>query len=346
MHIADVQIQLVGDDIQYLHDDTHLVYTVQLEGRGVGYDILLLAFRRLLVAQVAFDGSLRFGGGHDAEPLALRTLTLGCHNLHLIAALQHVRDRHHLVVHLRPDTMFAQVGVHHVGKIQYGRILRQRLYFAFGRKDKHLVRKQIQLEVIQECHGIGIGVLQYLLDILQPLIQLRSLFLFARLVFPVCRQAVFGYLVHPFASNLHLYPLAFVTHDSYVQRLIAVGFGRRDPVTDTFGVRTIHICHGGIDAPTLVFLRRLVIGLEDDTNGHQVVDVVERHMLLVHLPPDGIDRFDTRARREDVPQAVQLLANRAHERLIVFHLLFFHGRQALGYLLVFIGVSVFEAQVL
>ena len=158
MHVTDVEIEMVADDTQYLNDDTDLINTVQFKGSGVGDDVLLFSVF-LQTLQVPFDGRLCFSRSDDAEPLALRFLGRGREDLHLVGTPQYIRDRYGLVVHLSSDTMFAQVGVNHIGKVQDGRVLREGFYLTLWGEDEYLVGKEIELEVIQEGHRIRVRVL-------------------------------------------------------------------------------------------------------------------------------------------------------------------------------------------
>ena len=121
--------------------------------------------------------------------------------------------------------------------------------------------------------------------------------------------------MHTVGTDLHLDPLAVLTHHRHVQRLIAVRFRRGYPVADALRMRTVDLRDGGVDHPALVFLAHRLVRREDDTNGHDVVHVLERALLLHHLLPNRVGGLDTRLERVRITHTVQPLTDRLTERL-------------------------------
>ena len=88
------------------------------------------------------------------------------------------------------------------------------LNLALWREDKDLAGKEVQLNGVEEVHGVGLRVVKNFLDGAQPLVQfglvLSVLFILvvALLVFPVGGQSLLGNLVHAVRAYLHLYPVS------------------------------------------------------------------------------------------------------------------------------------------
>ena len=75
-----------------------------------------------------------------------------------------------------------------------------------------------------------------------------------------------------------------------MQTLVAVLLGYAEPVAQTLGVGTEDISDHRIDHPAVRFLS-LRLGVEDDTDGKEVVDTIDVAMLDLHLMVDGVDRL-------------------------------------------------------
>ena len=307
--------------------------------------LAMLDIFAFLAAEILVETGLRLGGDHYLIPFFLRMLAAGSQHLDLIATLERVGEGNEGMVHFGADAMLAQLRVKQESEIQRGSALRHRLDLTLRREDEYLLRKQIEFEVTEELHRIFLRVRQYILDLLNPLVQLAVVRL-AGLVFPVRGITMLGYLVHAVGTDLHLYPLAVLTHDSHVQRLIAVRFGRGDPVADTFGVRAIELGDGGIDHPALVFLTHRLVGGEDDTQRHQVIDIFESTLLLHHLLPNRIDGFDARFEGEAITHRLQAFTDRTGELLEVLELAGFDRFELVVYILPCVRVLVFETQIL
>ena len=145
------------------------------------------------------------------------------------------------MIDFRPDTVAAQKGVDRECKVQCRTVLRHGLDFSFRSKYEYLGGKQVQFDCIQKIKGIGLRVIQNFFDGFQPFAKLSFVFAStAFLVFPVCRESLFGYVVHAFAAYLYFNPLPSVAHQCHVQCLVTVGFRVTHPVAQTVGVRFVY----------------------------------------------------------------------------------------------------------
>lgn len=111
------------------------------------------------------------------------------------------------------------------------------------------------------------------------------------LVFPVGGEPAFGDVLHALRADLHLDPHSVGSHHRRVQRLVAVGLGHRNPVPQPVGLGGVNVGDRGVNLPALGFLRRKRQRLEDDADGEQVVNLLERNLLALHLAPDRVDAF-------------------------------------------------------
>ena len=158
--------------------------------------------------------------------------------------------------------------------------------------------------------------------------------------------AVFSDLVHSVGTDLHLNPLAVLTHYRHMQSLISVRLRRRDPVADTLRVRTVDLRDRRVNHPALVFLAHRLVRREDDTHRHQIIDILKRALLAHHFLPNGVNRFDSLLHRERITHTCQPFADRSREDLIVLQLAGFNLLQLVVNLFPSLGVLVFETQVL
>ena len=105
-------------------------------------------------------------------------------------------------------------------------------------------------------------------------------------VAPMCGVALLRDLIHALGTDLHLHPFARRRHHRGVQALVTVGLGNGNPVAQAVRVGRIEIRHHTVGPPGIALLL-LLLGIQDNTNGEDVVDVLERHLLLLHLVPDA-----------------------------------------------------------
>ena len=159
------------------------------------------------------------------------------------------------------------------------------------------------------------------------------------------RVSVFCNLVHAVGTDLHFDPFAVRSHDGHMQGLVSVRLRRRDPVAYPFRVRTIELRDGRIDHPALVFLTHRLVRREDDSNGHQVIDVLKSTLFAHHLLPDRIDGFDTRLEREGITHRGEAFPDRLGKLLETLQLRRLYFLQLIVYLLPGFRMLVFETQV-
>ena len=250
------------------------------------------------------------------------------------------------MVDLAGDAVGAQLGVKHEGHVQHCSVLGQGECLALGGEHDNLTGKQVELDGVQKVERVGLGVLQDVLDGLQPSGQFALLLALANLVLPVGGKAAFGDVVHVAAAYLHLHPVAIRTHHGDVQSTVAVGFRRADPVAHTVGVQAVQVGNLAVDVPADALLLGLVLALKHDACCIQVIHLLKRDALGLHLLPDAVARLDAGTELIVQPHAVQALADggrEASEQLVALGL-------ADGQLLldagVGLGVLVLEAQVL
>ena len=65
------------------------------------------------------------------------------------------------------------------------------------------------------------------------------------------------------------------------------------PIAQAVGVRLIYLTDSHIDIEAFVYLLFLFLRLEDDAHGKDIINLVERHLLLLHLVPYRIRALHT-----------------------------------------------------
>ena len=86
-------------------------------------------------------------------------------------------------------------------------------------------------------------------------------------VFPMRGKTTFGNVVHAIGANLHFDPFSLVRHKRVVQRLVTVGFGRRQPIAETRGMRFVDLRERRIDSVAFGDFVLALLGSENDANG-------------------------------------------------------------------------------
>ena len=212
--------------------------------------------------------------------------------------------------------MAAQECVEGERKVQCRTVLRHGLDFALRGKDKYLGCKQIELDGVEEVHSVRLWVVEDFLDGAKPLFQFAFVLLSrAILVFPMSGKALFGNVVHAFASDLHLYPLSLVTHEGNVKCLITIRFRMVHPVAQAVGVWLVYLRQRYVDAETFAGFFFEFAWFEDDAYGQDVENFFERDMLGLHLVPDRIRRLDASQDAVLDTHLVQLGTDRSREFL-------------------------------
>ena len=123
-----------------------------------------------------------------------------------------------------------------------------------------------------------------------------------------------GDIVHSLGTNLYLHPLAIARRYGSVQRLVAIRLRNRNPIAHTVGVRRVEVAHNRVCQPALR-LFEIFGAIDDNTNSEDVVNALERHLLLAHLVPDGVNRFCSALDVVLYTCRIEPLANRLHKAL-------------------------------
>ena len=107
---------------------------------------------------------------------------------------------HELMVHLCSDAVAAEEGVDGEGEVEGSTSRRHRLDLSLWGEDEDLRGEEVQLDGVEEVHGVGLWVVKDLLDGAQPVVELvlvLRIFLFDTvLVFPVGSETLLRNLVH------------------------------------------------------------------------------------------------------------------------------------------------------
>ena len=196
-------------------------------------------FLHLRLLQSQADLRLGSRGLHDGKPLLTGLLVGRGKDLHLIATLQQLADAHHAPIDAASCAQVTNLGMDVIGKVEHRSSHRELEQIATRGEDKHLVFVEIHLKLIHRIEAIG--MLQHITNASKPLVK-SGLALHA-LIAPVGCHTSFGYLVHPFGTYLHLYPLLLWSEHCDMKRLITVRLRYREPVAQTLGVGLIHIGH-------------------------------------------------------------------------------------------------------
>ena len=178
-------------------------------------------------------------------------------------------------------------------KVHHRCACRHLAQLALRREHHNFVRKEVELDRVEEVERVGLRVVEDFFDRVEPLVQFVLVVSGVLvLIFPVCGKTLLGDVVHAVGADLHLNPLPVLAHKRVVERLIAVGLGVGHPVAEARGVRLVDIGQCGIDIETFAALHGSVFGREDDADGQEVEDFVEGHVLVLHLHPNGVGTFD------------------------------------------------------
>ncbi len=106
------------------------------------------------------------------------------------------------------------------------------------------------------------------------------------------RKALLRNVIHTIGANLHLNPSTLLRHHRGVQRLIAVSLRMVDPVAQAIRMTLVDLVQGNINLETFIDLILPVLGDEHNTHGEDVIDLLKRHVLILHLAPDGVGALD------------------------------------------------------
>ncbi len=261
----------------------------------------------LLLAQERLDFVPCLGSDNHREPVGLGRLVLGSLDFDNVAVVQHVADGRRTAVDLAADTGGAERGVDVERKIEQRGPLGQLAQVAVGREDENLARSGLGVETLGQRMG---GVLHQLAQAAEPhFAGLRPLV--DPLITPMGGDTALGHSVHALGAYLHLDPAA-LGRDGGVERFVAVGLGDGNPVAHALGVGRIEIGDNRISRPAQLFLL-LARAVDDDAQGEDVVDPLERYVLLLHLGPDGENRLGAALDMVLDPEFLQPLLDRYKE---------------------------------
>ncbi len=218
------------------------------------------------------------------QPIAARVRFLGGHDLHAVAAAQPVGQRHDTVVDARATAAMPDHGVHVICKIQRRGTLRQIDHLALGGQRVHAVFDQLG---IQRAGQLAMLALLHLLQQLAHPQNLAVEGLFAALaaflVFPVRGHAEFGLSVHFEGTDLDFDRAPFRADHRGMQRTVVVGLGPGDVIVELARHRRPQRMHR---------TQRGVAGghvIDHDPHRTDVIQLIERQTLFLHLPPDAVD---------------------------------------------------------
>src|SRR5690606_14066568 len=178
-------------------------------------------------------------------------------------------------VHARGDGMVTDRGMDGVGEVQHGGAPRQGDDVAARGEDVHLVREQVDLDVLQELDG-GAAARVRLDQVAEPVAGavLRVAAGAVGLVRPVRGDAALGHHVHVFGADLHLDGGGGGNNEDGVQGLVAVGLGNGDEVAEAAIHRLGEVVHR---AEGLVAVHG---GVGDDADAVHVHDLGEGFAVL------------------------------------------------------------------
>ena len=309
-----------------------------------------LAGRDVLVAGLQLepvdDLRPRPGRGDVAQvrvqPVAARRTVLAGDDLHLLAGLQAVVERHDPPVDLRAPAVVADLGVYPIGEVQRCRALGQVDGMAVRGEDIDPIRLDIDPQLLGQTTDIP-QLFVPLEHLTQPgdflFVVIGAGFDVGTFVLPVRANPQLSLFVHGMGADLHFQDLAFRTDHRRVQRAVTVLFRVGDVVVELFrnmppqgvddaerGVAVAHFRH-------------------QHANRAHIVDLAELQALALHFSPDRIDVLGPAADIGLDPGGeqfvFQLVHHLADKTLTVQPPLV----QQLGDLLVLVGLQVTERQV-
>src|SRR5271163_679563 len=191
-------------------------------------------------------------GLDDAQPVAAgRAPWLG-DNLHNVAAVELVTQRHHASIHFGAYATVADFGVNGIGKIDGCRFARQHYHFPLRGKRVNLFGIQVDLEGGKELSWVGhIALpLDHLPQPRQPLLVLGRDW--AILVLPVSCDAFFRHAVHFLSSDLHFERRAILGDHRGMQRLIKIWPRHGNEVFDSSGHGPPYVMHNSQHAVAIL----------------------------------------------------------------------------------------------
>ncbi len=215
-------------------------------------------------------------------------MRLRCDDIDLVAVTQFAPEWHHTAINLGADATVADLGMDCIGKVHGGRAFGQGDQIAARCEAEYLVLEHFELGMLQEFLRFG-GMLDDVQEFTEPSV-LRSgasVFApaFAFLVIPVCGNAVFGDVVHLGGSDLEFDALAFRPENTGMEGTVSIRFWRRQVILET--ARHHRIGTMGNSKSEIAILNRV----DNDPKGHDVGQLFEAEVLVLHLVPHRIRGF-------------------------------------------------------
>ena len=244
---------------------------------------------------------------------------LGGNDLDPVAILDLIINGHQLSVYPRADHLVSYGAVYTVGKVDRRRAAGKRLDLSGRRKAVDALRKQIQI-AFQQIHKLLI--IGHVPLPLQNLAQPGHLLCFllidgllsvaAFLVFPMRRDTVFRGLMHLIGTDLNLKGLPVGPDQGRVQGLVHIRLRHGDIVLKPARNRLIHFMNHAQSRITVLD------GLYDDADRKEIIDLIQRLVLIHHLLVDAKKMLNT-------PVHVGLNARVFHMLLYLCHNLLYKG---------------------
>ena len=172
------------------------------------------------------DGAAGLVGDHRQEPVGVRVAFVGGKHFHHVATVELSVDRCQETVDTGILGMLAEVGMHLVGEVEHGGLLRQHHGAAVGGEGHDVVIIKGGDDVFDEVGRRGVGaVAEHTAEFLNPTAD--------GVLMCVAHAPYLRLEHHPFAGDMHLLPAPEVSEEFEVETLVSVLFRGVDIVGDT-----------------------------------------------------------------------------------------------------------------
>ena len=284
---------LLGDDLHGVCIDLSFPEAVD-EGLPSLLDLIFADIVGVLLDEIFADlglGEVRLG---DVQPFRIRMGFLVGEDFDDVSCLQGGRKGNEDTVDLGSLDVFADIRMDAVAKIQWCRTVWKADDVSLGCEDIDVGIEDVMGEGIDIFLGGRGGVLVGDGDeVLEPVELVFDLFLFdlgvvlaVFLVPPVGSDTAFGNLIHLLGTDLDFKDVPGVADDGRVEGLVHVGLGHGDVVLEP--------ARNGLEVGMDVSEDGIAVLLRvgDDPQCHQVIDLVEGVMLVMHLLVDRVYALD------------------------------------------------------
>ena len=205
-----------------------------------------------------------------------------------------------------------------VSKVNRGRSCRKVLDLTGRRKAVYAVREQIQI-VLQQVHEFLVirHVPLPLQDLAQPyqllfFLYLRLLAVGSLLVFPVGGNTVFRHAVHLKGTDLDLERLSVAADQRRMQGLVHICFGHGNIILEAPRNRLIHLMNHTQCRIAVLHC------LHNDTHSEEIIDLIQRLMLVLHLLVDTEKMLYTAIDFRIDPRIFNMFTDFIHNTLDIF----------------------------